>query len=62
MHKNLQPFSNIFFLLYGNKKIGLEGFSEKPSTPIFFICSYFLGVGEDENLKIYLAWPELFKW
>ena len=24
---------------------------QKPSTPIFFICLYFIGVGGDENLK-----------
>ena len=23
----------------------------------FFICLYFMGVGGDENLKSYLAWP-----
>ena len=40
-----------------NKKIGVEGFSEKPSTPFFFICLYLIGAGGDENLKHYLAWP-----
>ena len=26
--------------------------------PFFFICLYFIGVGGDENLKNYLAWPK----
>ena len=39
------------------KKIGVEGFSEKLSTPIFFICIYFIEAGGGENLKIYSAWP-----
>ena len=43
--RNIQPFTNIFF------------FYKKPSTPIFFICLYFIGAGADENLKIYLVWP-----
>ena len=40
----------------GGVKIGVEGFSQKPSTPIFFVCLYFIE-GGDENLKNYLAWP-----
>ena len=51
-------FSNIFFINKQLHKIEVEGFSEKPSTsPNFFICLYFIGVGGDENLKNYLVWP-----
>ena len=47
--KNVQPFPNIFFSFFKQiKKIGVEGFS---------ICLYFIGVGGNENLKKFLAWP-----
>ena len=54
--KNFHPFSNIFFFEQ-IKKLGWKIF-EKPSTPFFFICLYFIEVGGDENLKKYFAWPK----
>ena len=49
--KNFQPFYKQI------KNLGVEGFLEKPSTPFFFNCLYFIGAGGDENLINYLAWP-----
>ena len=43
-----------FFFKQINKKWGGGG---RFLTPIFFICLYFIGVGGDEILKNYLAWP-----
>ena len=49
-----------FFLLKGNKKNwGGRFFSEKTFHPNFFICFYFIGAGGDENLNIYLVWPNV---
>ena len=43
----------LFVRLKQIKKNWVEGFSEKTSTPIFFICLHFIGAGGDENLKLF---------
>ena len=55
----ISDFFKPFFFYKQVNKIGVEGFSEKPSTPMFFIYLCFIGAGGDENLKAYLAWPYL---
>ena len=54
LHQKCSAFFKHFFFYKQIKNIGVEGFT----TPIFFIYLYFIGVGGDENLKIYLAWPK----
>ena len=58
LHQKFSAFFNHFFFLKQIEKLGWKVF-QKLSTPIFFICLYFIGVGGDENLKHYLAWPKL---
>ena len=48
--KNVQPFQTCFSFFKQIRKLGWKVF-ERPSTPIFFICLYFIGVCGDENLK-----------
>ena len=48
-------FQTFFSFLSKQKKSEWKVFS----TPIFFICLYLIGVGGDEILKIYLAWPKI---
>ena len=44
-------FKPFFFFYKQIEKIWVEGFFVKPSTPIFFIRLYFIGMGGDENRK-----------
>ena len=57
LYQNFSEFLKHFFFYKQIKKIGVEGFSEKPSTPIVFNLLIFHRGGWDENLKIYLSWP-----
>ena len=45
LHQNFFSLLQPNFFFDKQMKIGVEDFSEKPSTPIFFICSYFIGAG-----------------
>ena len=50
-----------FFFYKQIKKIGVEGFSEKHSTQTFlfaYLLIFHRG-GREENLQIYLAWPNI---
>ena len=59
LHQKFSAFFKPFFFYKQIKTIGVEGFSEKPSTPIFFLFAYiyFIEACGDENLKINLARP-----
>ena len=58
-NKLCSAFFKPFFFYKQIKKIRVEGFSEKPLNPIFFLLFAYILKGQDgdENQKIYLAWP-----
>ena len=56
--KMFSLFQIFFSFLKQIEKMGWKAF-EKLFTPFSFICLNFIGLGGNENLKKYLAWPYL---